>query len=255
VSTRPPRIDAFDLPPGRALAGGYVVQRLLGSGWEGEVYEVREERTGVRRAAKLFFPRRNERDRAVRAYARKLEALRHCPLVTQYHHSETLSVRRTPVTCLISELVDGELLEDLVARQPGGRLHPHEALCLLHALVTGVEEVHAAGHYHGDLHGENVLVRRRGIHFDVKVVDFYEHGGRRADRMREDVVDLTRILYEAVGGRRRAAAQTPEVRAICKGLRSDLVVRAFPTAGHLRRHLESFEWSRRAGRRAGSRGR
>jgi hypothetical protein len=36
------------------LAGKYVVEGLLGSGWEGEVYRVTERSTGIKRAMKLF---------------------------------------------------------------------------------------------------------------------------------------------------------------------------------------------------------
>ena len=55
-------------------------------------------------------------------------------------------------------------------RQRGRRLSPFEALHLLHALVRGVEEIHAVGEYHGDLHSDNIIVRRRGLGFEVKVV-------------------------------------------------------------------------------------
>ena len=119
--SRPPRIDSFALPRGRLLAGRYEVGELLGAGWEGEVYSVTERRTGIPRAAKIFFPQRNVRDRTLRAYAKKLNRLRDCPIIIQYHHSEQFSYRGHSVTALISDLVEGELLEDFVRRQPGRR--------------------------------------------------------------------------------------------------------------------------------------
>jgi len=39
----------FDFPTGKSVAGKYVVERPLGSGWEGEVYVVMERLTGIRR--------------------------------------------------------------------------------------------------------------------------------------------------------------------------------------------------------------
>src|SRR4051794_50099 len=36
------RVKPFDFPPGRTVAGKYEIERLLGSGWEGEVYVIRE---------------------------------------------------------------------------------------------------------------------------------------------------------------------------------------------------------------------
>ena len=64
MAKKTPRIDEFDFEPGRKLAGKYVVESLLGSGYEGEVYKVVELRTGISRAAKIFYPQRNVRDRA-----------------------------------------------------------------------------------------------------------------------------------------------------------------------------------------------
>jgi tRNA A-37 threonylcarbamoyl transferase component Bud32 len=237
------RIESFDLQPGRLIGGKYVVDGKLGGGWEGEVYKVLERKTGACRAAKLFFPQRNVGDRAVTFYAKKLERLRKCPIVIQYHHSETVRCRGLPITCLISEYVEGELLSAFVARQPGRRLHPFEALHLTYALARGLEAIHAVKEYHGDLHDTNVLVSRVGILFDVKLVDFYHWGAPTAAHIREDVADLIRLLYDAVGGRQRYAAQPPPIKAICRGLRRDLIGQAFPTARHLREYLERFSWA------------
>jgi RIO-like serine/threonine protein kinase len=235
-------IDSFDLQPGRVLAGKYEIERKLGGGWEGEVYKVIESRTGVRRAAKLFKPQHNERDRAVKFYAQKLERLRDCSIVIQYHSSETIRFRNTPITCLISDHAGGEPLCDFISQQRGGRLAPFEALHLVYELAQGVEEIHLRREYHGDLHDENVLVHRHGVFFSLKVVDFYQWGRPTAAHLRDDVADIVRLLFDAVGGRKRYAKQPPEIKAICKGLRRDLIGRAFPTASHLREHLESFVW-------------
>jgi hypothetical protein len=235
-------IDSFDLPPGRVLAGKYVIDRKLGGGWEGEVYKVIESRTGLSRAAKLFKPQHNQRDRAVRFYARKLERLRDCSIVIHYHSSETMRFRGTPITCLISDYAGGEPLCDFLVHQHGGRLTPFQGLHLVYALAKGMEEIHLRREYHGDLHDENVLVRRRGVFFELKVLDFYQWGRPTAAHLREDVADVVRLLYDAVGGRRRYSKQPPEIKKICKGLRRDLIGKAFPTASHLREYMETFAW-------------
>ena len=49
------RITSFDLAPGRILVRKYEVLSLLGAGWEGEVYHIRELATGIERTAKLYF--------------------------------------------------------------------------------------------------------------------------------------------------------------------------------------------------------
>ena len=65
------RIESFDLQPGRILARKYEVLESLGGGWEGEVYKIVEIDTGIIRAAKLFYPHRNLRDKSAKLYAKK----------------------------------------------------------------------------------------------------------------------------------------------------------------------------------------
>ena len=239
-------IDTFELVPGRVIGGKYVVETLLGRGWEGEVYKVHERRTEATRAAKLFFPQRNERDRAVTFYARKLEQLRDCSLVIKYHHSETMQVKGCRVTALVSEFVEGAILSKFVQNRPGRRLQEFEALHLTRELVRGIEEIHARREYHGDLHWHNVLVKRRGVHFDVKIVDLFDLGRPTAANRRHDVQDVIRILYDMLGGRTTYRTQRDEVKYIIAGLRRDLQEKRFPSARALREHLDSFEWASEA---------
>ena len=237
------RIESFDFQPGRRLARKYIVVSRLGAGWEGEMFKVVEESTGIERAAKFFFPHRNPRDRALRFYARKLHKLRRCPIIIQYHNQETFWYHGVRVSCLISELVEGELLSALLARQRGKRLAAFEALHLLHALAAGLDQIHRVKEYHGDLHSENVIVQRRGIAFEVKLVDFFSQGPPSAANIREDVVGLVHLLFEAIGGQKHYAAQPVEIKNICRGLRRDLIAQRFRTAGQLREHLETFDWA------------
>ena len=238
-------IKRFHLERDRVLGGKYVVEELLGEGWEGEVYRVRERQTRIHRAAKLFYPERNPRNRTAARYARKLEKLRLCPIVAQYHHSEMLTVRGVSVSCLISELVEGESISEFVARQPGRRMQPYEALHLLYSLVEGLECIHRAREYHGDLHADNVLVRRVGIKFELKVFDFFYRGRASRRERQEDLIDAIRLFYDALGGRRHYARHPPEIKTICCGLKHSLICRKFPTSRKLREHLESFAWTER----------
>ena len=115
---RPGRVKRFDFTPGRIVAGKYQIERLLGSGWEGEVYAIIERSTGIRRAAKFYYPHRDPMGKAAIAYARKLDALRHCPILLQYHHQETAYVKRRKVVAVISELVEGQKLSEFLASKP-----------------------------------------------------------------------------------------------------------------------------------------
>ncbi|HHH26899.1 MAG TPA: hypothetical protein ENK57_00905 [Polyangiaceae bacterium] len=127
-------------------------------------------------------------------------------------------------------------------QQPGGRLRGYEALHLVHALAQGLEEIHAAKEYHGDLHAGNVLVKREGIFFKPRLFDFMSQQGGPREHMLNDIVNVTRLLYDAVGGRAHYRSQPEPIKAVCCGLRSDLVKKRYPTARHLRRYLETFEW-------------
>jgi len=234
------KIDAFGFLPGQQIGDKYVIDAFLGGGLEGEVYRVTERRTKVHRAAKFFYPQENEGDRAARVYARKLERLRSCSIAIQYHHAETIVANGARVTCLISDYVDGILLDHFVAARPGRRLPPFEALHVLYALVHGLEQVHDLKEYHGDLHGSNILVMPRGIFFEVKFVDFYNLGRTSAARQRDDIVDLARLLHWMTGGARAYAGQPPAIKQICNGMRRDRILRRFPSARRLRAFLESF---------------
>ena len=235
---RGPKITRFGFRPGDKIGGKYRVEAFVGRGVQGEVYRVTEIQTRVRRAAKLFYPQENVRNGAARVYARKLERLADCGIVIKYHHAETLELKGAKVTCLISEFAEGQLLSTVVQAQPSRRMRPFKALHVIHPLVCGLEEIHQRGEYHGDIHPWNILVRSRGIFFDVKLIDFYNHGPPSAEHRRQDIVDVATLLYDMLGGRARYARQPQPVKDICKGLRRDLIREVFPTATHLRRHLE-----------------
>lgn len=238
-------IERFNINPGRLLAGKYEVIKRLGRGWEGEVFLVQERNTSIERAVKLFYPQRNPRDKAAGFYARKLHKLRHCPIAIQYHSSDTIIYQRIPITLLVSDFVEGELLSDFIASQPGRRLRPYPAMHLLHALASGIECIHAMKEYHGDLHTENIIVQRYGLGFELKLLDFFHWGAPRPENIRDDVVDLVKILYEATGGRTWYSRQPQEIKALCCGLKRSLILKKYRTAGQLREYLENLEWETR----------
>src|ERR1700761_3063002 len=164
------KVKRFDFPTGRIVAGKYIIERPLGSGWEGEVYVIVERLTGIRRAAKFYYPHRDPLGKAAIVYARKLDALRHCPILMQYHHQETAYVKRKKVMVVISELVEGQKLSAFLADQLEQKLSTFEALHVLYVLAKGIAPIHERGEYHGDIHDDNVTIRRQGIGFEVKLL-------------------------------------------------------------------------------------
>ncbi len=236
------KVSSFDFSPGRILLKKYEVVSKIGEGWEGEVYLLREINTGIERAAKFFFPQRNLRNRSLKYYAKKLHKLRHCPIVIQYHTQETIQYRGISVTFLVSEFVEGERLKDFIQRQSGRRLQVFPALHLLHTMAAGMEHIHSLGEYHGDLHLENVMVRRYGLGFDLKIIDMYQWAHPKPQNIRDDICDMIRIFYDILGGSRTYASHPFEVKAICCGLKKSLILKKFRTAAELKEHLETLEW-------------
>jgi len=237
-----PRIKRFGFAAGTILADKYEVVAQLGRGWEGEVYMLRETATGIERAGKIFFPQRNPRNRIINFYARKLHKLRHCHILIQYHTQETVNYGGLPVRLLVSEYVEGELLSSFLKRQPGRRISVFQGLHLLHALAAGIECVHNLHEYHGDLHEDNIIIRRYGLSFDLKLVDMFHWGPVSPENIHEDVFNLVYLFYNAIGGPRHYARHPAEVKAIVCGLKRTLILPKFRNAGQLRQYLETMQW-------------
>lgn len=234
--------NPFKLLHGRIIGSKYQVDTLLGRGWEGEVYRVTERPSGAIRALKLFYPIRNERDRASTFYARKLERLAKCGLVVKYHHTETVRIGGHRVAALVSECADGIILDRMIKEARGKRLPDQEALMIFHRMAEGLVQIHAKGDYHGDIHGRNVLVNRVGCFFDLKLFDFYDYGAPSAKRRHEDIVDCIKLFYDMLGGKARYASVRPEFKHIIAGLKRTIINKRFPNAQRLLHHIETFTW-------------
>lgn len=230
------------LSPGRILAKNYEVIEFLGNGWEGEVYKIEERNTGIPRAAKVFYDRPGASESALRRYARKMYRLRSCDIVTQYHHRDTIRISGKPVGVMISDFVEGIMLSTFLRQQRGKRLSPFEALHVLYAVVSGIEQIHALGEYHGDIHSDNIMINRQGIGFEIHLLDFFDLGRPSRQKVQADVYDIVSLLYEMIGevaGYRNAG---PEIRQIVLGRKHTLIRQRFRTAGDLRSALENLIW-------------
>ena len=236
-------ITSFRFQPGTLIAGKYVIDKLLGIGWEAEVYLVHEKRTGIERTAKFFFPQRNLKDRAVKFYARKLHKLRKCPIVIQYSTQDTIKFKHRTISFLVSEYVEGDLLTTHLKKQRGKRLHHFQALHLLHELAKGIESIHAVGEYHGDLHSDNVIVQQVGLEYSLKIIDMFQWNDSKRSNINSDVMDLIRIFYDALGGQKHYAKQPQEVKNICCGLKHSIALKKFNSAGKLRQYVENINWA------------
>jgi serine/threonine protein kinase len=235
-------IKTFGLKTGRVLARKYEVISLLGSGWEGEVYKIREVDTGIERAAKLFFPVRNIKNKTIKANAKQLHRLKDCSMVIHYHNREVIQFQKQPVVVFISEFVEGELLSSYLKKQRGKRLTLYKAVHLLHALCVGIEEIHQHRDYHGDIHEGNIVVNRLGLSYQLKILDFLHNDEGIRNNQRADIIDLVTLFYEVIGGRKSYAKQPQAVKNICRGLKKTLILERFKTVAQLRKYIEKQDW-------------
>ena len=242
LMVRAGKVKRFDFPPGRSVAGKYVIERPLGSGWEGEVYAIVERNTGIRRAAKFYYPNRDPVGKAAISYARKLDALRHCPILMQYHHQEIAYVERRKVMVVISELVEGRKLSEFLQMQPDKRLSAFEAMHVLYVLAKGITPIHNRGEYHGDIHDDNIMIRRQGIGFELKLLDFFDLGRPTKSKIHKDVLNLIQVFHSLVGGRDHYANQPRVIKEIIRGLKDTLILARFQSAADIQSHLESLNW-------------
>lgn len=236
------KITSFDFEPGKIIGGKYEIMEKLGGGLEGEVYKIREEATGIIRAAKFFLPCKNKNNIAAKRYAKKLHKLRSCNIIIHYVTQEKIRFRGSDITFLISEYVEGNTLDAFLKDKKAQRLQPFQAVLFLHSLVKGLEEVHGFREYHGDLHTENIIIQRYGLGFDLKLLDFYHWGTPRSEDFRYDLVEAIRVFYEVLGGAKYYKKQPPQIKGIILGMKKSLILKKFKNMSVLRVYLENINW-------------
>jgi len=235
------KFTKYKLAPGKLLGRYYRVLEFLGEGWEGEVYKVEERNTGIIRAAKIFYKHRYDDQLPHVVYAKKLHQLKNCSIVIKYHHQDKAQIKGHTVDFLVSDFVDGEVLSQFINKQPQKRFVPFEALHLFYALVQGVEQIHKLKEYHGDIHSDNIIVKRKGLSFEVHIIDLLHLGKPTRARIQTDVYDLLSVFYEMLGGTKYYRKMPMSVKKIILGRKHSLITKQFKTAGQLRQVLEDVE--------------
>ena len=156
---------------GRRLAGRYQLRRRLAAGGMGQVWQGVDQVLDRPVAVKLL---RDEclQDRAsrsrLRAEARHAAAVSHPGIASVFDYGEAAAADGAePIAFLVMELVDGEPLSALLARE--GRLGLVRSLDLVGQAAVALGAAHQAGLVHRDVNPDNLLVCRDGL---VKVTDF-----------------------------------------------------------------------------------
>ena len=234
---------SFDLKKGRVIAQRFIVDSQLGKGSEGEVYRVIESYTNKVRALKIFYPHRNKKFQTSSRYAKKLDKLKSSQLVMDYLSHEVMVFKGEKVALLVSEFIEGEILADFVAKQKGKRLDIFPAIHLLYSIVCGVESIHLNGEYHGDLHLDNIIIRKFGLKFDLKIFDLHHWGDSKQDNRDEDLIKTIRIFYDILGGSKRYKHLPCSIKYIICGLKRNIILNRFKSIAELKIYLENMDWS------------
>jgi len=163
--------------------GAFTLVAPLGAGGMGEVWRARDEKLGRDVALKMLpaeFAEDPERLGRFEREARVLASLNHPNIATLYGLETAIrepeaepsgtgtgtGAGTEELTFLVMELVEGEGLDDRIARGP---LAVDETIPIARQIAEALEAAHDAGIVHRDLKPANVRVRPDGT---VKVLDF-----------------------------------------------------------------------------------
>jgi serine/threonine-protein kinase len=163
-------LDELDLLVGSTIVGKYHIDRLIGRGGMGAVFQATNASIGKRVALKFLGAEASKDGDAATRFQREAEAasLAESPHIVQIFDSG-LSEQGLPF--LVMELLSGEDLRERLRRE--GRLQPDAAARIALQVLKALRQAHAAGIVHRDLKPDNVfLCRRDDEPAFVKIVDF-----------------------------------------------------------------------------------
>lgn len=154
---------------GEIIGGRYRIERLLGQGGMGAVYEARH--TGTARRVALKIITRDDNEELLKRF--KVEA-KAAGLVDSEHIAQVIDMAEDEergVPYLAMEFLDGEDLQQLVKRL--GALEPELAMRIVAQALRGLERAHGLNILHRDIKPANIFVAKRDHGgFIVKLLDF-----------------------------------------------------------------------------------
>jgi serine/threonine protein kinase len=157
------------LPIERTIDRRYRIDRLIGRGGMGAVYEAMDLRLDRRVAAKILIGSALNRGAAIRRFEREAQA------VARLHHRNVVAIHdygmlASDVAYLIMECVAGVTFRREIDEQR--MLIPARLADWFEQLLDGLGAAHAAGVIHRDLKPENVIADTSSLPFVVKILDF-----------------------------------------------------------------------------------
>ncbi len=202
--------DGWQELPAGTILDNYRIERLLGRGGMGAVYEVEQVRIGRRYAMKVLsseLQRDAEFRRRFETEGRTLAGLDHGHIVT-IHYAGEAEVRGQFYAYLVMELLQplSEWLEH------NGPLEERTVREMLTELLTALDYAHSRGVVHRDLKPANLLRSENG---DLKVGDFGVAQVVGSDFMRT-LVEQT-VAQSRVGGAVTQLGSGPSGRGSSSG--------------------------------------
>jgi eukaryotic-like serine/threonine-protein kinase len=158
--------DAVELG---TIIGEYTVRARLGAGAFGAVYRAHHEVLGRDVAIKILHRSVSSNQEIVGRFlaeARAVNQIRHRNIIDIFGFGQLPDGRHY----YVMECLEGEPLDATLARS--GRLSPHEAIPILHAIAKALDAAHAHGIVHRDLKAENVFLAQTGGETYPKLLDF-----------------------------------------------------------------------------------
>ncbi len=160
-------LPAHRIEAGTLLAHTYRVERMIGAGGMGEIYEAVNTITRARAAIKAIRPELVSDETIAQLFVREAEALKSIrdPAVVGYEGVFRDELGRV---FLAMEYIDGPSLAELIRGRP---LSPEDVLRLGRRLARGLAAAHGMGVFHRDLSPDNILLPGGRLD-DAVIIDF-----------------------------------------------------------------------------------
>jgi serine/threonine protein kinase len=161
-----------EIKPGDVLEGRYVIESLLASGGQANVYKGRHAVLGRPVAIKILklglapdalarMTRRFEQE------AMLLSSLRDPNTITLYDYGKLSGGQ----LFMVFEFIHGQSLKELVAKC--GPIHAERVAKIVSRILTSLQEAHAMGVLHRDIKPQNIMIFEHAGRSDlIKVLDF-----------------------------------------------------------------------------------